>query len=191
MTGLFSHRDVRDGTEVSRRSLWSRIRGVLSGAPYDARAARLRSLSEVCVTLDGARAVVEGGWVQGTWFAPDADGRTVARKVRPGDTGRGGACLVGAVVRAAGGASPAAAVVTAGPAIDVLWDAWQESRGITGPGLAGRAAPPEVRAARVRDLTRWNDQRGRTREEVLALIDVATSRAIMAAMEPAPLVKTH
>ena len=53
-----------------------------------------------------------------------------------------------------------------------------------GPGVAGRAAAPAVRAARVRDLTRWNDRPGRTRDEVLALIDLASSRAIMEAMQP-------
>jgi hypothetical protein len=139
------------------------------------REARLRRLSGVSVLLDGARAIVEAGWVQGTWFT--------------GGGGGGGACLVGAVVHATGVNNRAEAVVAAGPAIDVLWDAWQETRGVTGPGLAGRAVAPEVRAARIRDLTRWNDQRGRTRDEVLALIDLASSRAIMAAMEPAPLVK--
>jgi len=36
--------------------------------------------------------------------------------------------------------------------------------------------------ARVRDLTRWNDQPGRTREEVLGLVDLAVSRAVMAAV---------
>jgi hypothetical protein len=66
----------------------------------------------------------------------------------------------------------------------MLWDAWQETRGMVGPGVAGRAAAPAVRAARVRDLTGWNDQPGRTRDEVLALIDLASSRAIMEAMNP-------
>jgi hypothetical protein len=145
--------------------------------------------------LDGARAVLETGWVQGTWFTTVQDGtgsgRTVAQPAPPGGTGVGGACLVGAVVRAAGGATTADAVLNAAPAIDVLWDAWQESRGVSGPGLAGRAAPPEIRAARVRDLTRWNDQRGRTRDEVLALIDLASSRAIMEAMQPPVLARAR
>ena len=194
MTGLFSQREVRDGIEVPRRSLWSRIRGL----PYDVRSARLRRLSEVTVLLDGARAIVEHGWVQGTWFTdaagpvarPDTAGP--AAEAGPDDGTPGvGACLVGAVVHATGATNRAEAVLAAGPALDVLWDAWQETRGVTGPGLAGRAAAPEIRAARVRDLTRWNDQRGRTRDEVLALIDLASSRAIMAAMEPAPLANTR
>ena len=59
-------------------------------------------------------------------------------------------------------------------------------REAAGPGVAGRATPDEVRAARVRDLARWNDETGRTRAEVLNLFDLATSRAIMVAVaEPA------
>jgi hypothetical protein len=38
---------------------------------------------------------------------------------------------------------------------------------------------PEVRLARVRTLTQWNDQAERTREEVLALVDRAISATIM------------
>jgi hypothetical protein len=36
--------------------------------------------------------------------------------------------------------------------------------------------------ARVRDLTRWNDQPGRTREQVLGLVDLAAGHAVMGAM---------
>jgi hypothetical protein len=40
---------------------------------------------------------------------------------------------------------------------------------------------------RIRGLARWNDRPGRTRDEVLAVLDDASSRVIMAAMrEPAP-----
>jgi hypothetical protein len=38
----------------------------------------------------------------------------------------------------------------------------------------------------VRDLTRWNDHPGRTRAEVLDLIELAVSRTIMTAMSPTP-----
>ena len=92
------------------------------------------------------------------------------------------ACLVGAVVYAAQQRGSGDQLVKAGPALDYLWDAWQESRGLGGTGVAGRAAPRELRMARVRDLTRWNDQPGRTREEVLGLVDLAASRAVMAAV---------
>jgi hypothetical protein len=49
---------------------------------------------------------------------------------------------------------------------------------------------PEVRLARVRMLTRWNDRAGRTQEEVLAVVDRAISATIMALVSaprpPAP-----
>jgi hypothetical protein len=66
--------------------------------------------------------------------------------------------------------------------VDVMWDALQELRGLGGSGVAGRAAAPAVRAARIHDLTRWNDQRDRSRSDVLGLLDLAASRTIMAAM---------
>jgi hypothetical protein len=34
----------------------------------------------------------------------------------------------------------------------------------------------------VRDLTRWNDQPGRTQSEVLSLLDLAVSRVILTGM---------
>jgi hypothetical protein len=49
---------------------------------------------------------------------------------------------------------------------------------------------PEVRLARVRMLTQWNDQAGRTQEEVLTVVDRAISATIMdlvsAPRPPAP-----
>ena len=41
------------------------------------------------------------------------------------------------------------------------------------------ARSPEVRLARVRTLTQWNDQSGRTGAEVLAVVDRAISATIM------------
>jgi hypothetical protein len=63
-----------------------------------------------------------------------------------------------------------------------VWDALQESRGWRGPGVASRAAPRELRLARIRDVARWNDQPGRTRDDALAMLDLAVSRVIMTAM---------
>jgi hypothetical protein len=78
-------------------------------------------------------------------------------------------------------------VIQTGPALDYVWDALQETRGRGGLGVAGRAAPREVRLARMRDITHWNDQSCRTRDEVLAVLDLAVSRVIMSAMaQPAP-----
>jgi hypothetical protein len=191
-TGLFQENSfgvVRSG----RRWLRSALRRLSVLSPDDAgdtRSARLNRLYEVCAVLDGARTLLEHGWVQDRWFVRQRAPRTGSGRSTAVDVGTAdvtAACLVGAVVHAAGQRHSTTDPLAAAPALDVLWDAWQESRGQgDGPGVAGRAAPREVRMARVRDLTRWNDQPGRTRDDVLGLLDVATSRAIMAAMsEPA------
>jgi hypothetical protein len=182
--------------EVSRRKPWQRVARLVRGRhqPYDSVAARLRQLDEVLEVLATARSVVEDGWVQDAWFAvrpgsqpapaPPA-ARVSSSLSSPDRDDLAGACLVGAVVHAVRlrhPGDPRAEVDGVGPAIDVLWDALQESRGLGSRGVAGRVAPPAVRAARVRDLTRWNDQRGRSRGDVLDLLDLAASRTVMAAM---------
>lgn len=174
--GTFGH----DRTPRWWRSLRSAFGRLLvpAGPPVN-RSARL---GDVCAVLDGARTLIERGWVQDRWLVTPAPAvRRATVTGTPPDVS--GACLVGAVVHAAQRHHASAAAIHAAPALDVLWDAWQETRGFDGPGLAGWAAPREVRAARVRDLTRWNDQPDRTRDDVLRLLDLATSRAIMEAME--------
>ena len=182
--------------EVSRRKPWQRVARLVRGRhqPYDSVAARLRQLDEVLEVLATARSVIEEGWVQDAWFAvrprsqpaPAPPAARVSSSLSyPDRDDLAGACLVGAVVHAVRLRHPGdarAEVDGVGPAIDVLWDALQESRGLGSRGVAGRVAPPAVRAVRVRDLTRWNDQRGRGRGEVLDLLDLAASRTIMAAM---------
>src|SRR3954447_16911971 len=182
--------------EVFRRKPWQRVARLVGGQhqPYDVVAARLRQLDEVLEVLATARSVVEDGWVQDAWFAvrPASQPAPAPPAVRvssslsyPARDDLAGACLVGAVVHAVRLRHPGdarAEVDGVGPAIDVLWDAWQESRGLGSRGVAARVAPPAVRAARVRDLTRWNDQRGRRRGDVLDLLDLAASRTVMAAM---------
>jgi hypothetical protein len=137
--------------------------------------------------LQDARAVIEQGWVQNRWVVsrgapPSLRQMLFGRPVGVDDVRA--ACLVGAVVHAVRQRGATNDFTAAGPALDLLWDAWQESRGLGGPGVAGLAAPPDLRTVRVRDLTRWNDQPGRTRAEVLGLLDAAASRAISAAVEP-------
>jgi hypothetical protein len=161
-------------------------------AREDGRYARLEQLGEVCAILQGARAVLERGWLQNAWFArsqqPDTAGQAAAPAAKPPTaTAVTAACLVGAVVHATCERRPGATPRDAGPTLDVLWDAWQETRGLAGPGVSGRAASPEVRLARVRDLTRWNDNPGRTRTEVIALLDLAASRAIMEGVTGPPV----
>ena len=97
-------------------------------------------------------------------------------------------CLVGAVALAARERNARADLtVDAGPTIDFAWHALQKHRGMGDSGVSCRAEPPELRLVRMRDLMRWNDQPGRTREEVLAVLDLGVSLAIMTAMrKPAP-----
>jgi len=147
--------------------------------PEDEDAARRARLGQACAVLEDARAVVADGWLQNRWYT------TVDGGASTGDPPEiTSACVVGAVVHATRAHDPTAGLMEAGLALDVLWDALQESRGLGGPGVAGRAVPAEIRRTRMRELTRWNDRPGRTREDVLDLLDLAVTRAIMAAMHP-------
>jgi hypothetical protein len=148
----------------------------------------LAQLNGQLAVLEGARAELEAGWVQGGWWSvTSADGD---RQLVTGDAGGSpahidGACLVGALAR--GGPY-------AGRAVDAVYDALWASRGQAAarpaPGGLPPVPAPEVRLARVRMLTRWNDQAERTQEEVLAVVDRATSATIMDLMSaprpPAP-----
>ena len=150
---------------------------------------RIAALEEIRTQLEAAHALIEKGWVQDAWFAVrDRQGRL--RPIGPFGFGllrRGdvaGACLVGAVVHATWTHRPGVDATAAAPALDMLWGSLQEIRGVTSPAPA--AVSRDVRAARVRDLTRWNDRPGRSRDEVLELLDVAVSRTILDAVETPP-----
>jgi hypothetical protein len=136
----------------------------------------LAQLNGQLAVLEGARAELEAGWVQGGWWSvTSADGD---RRPVTGDAGGrpvhiDGACLVGALAR--GGPY-------VGRAVDAVYDALWASRGQAAQAAPGGLPPvpaPEVRLARVRMLTRWNDQAERTQEEVLAVVDRAISATIM------------
>jgi hypothetical protein len=182
---------VRRG-RVSRRTPWQRIARWMRGQtqPYDVVAFRLRQFDEVLEVLAAARSIIEHGWVRDAWSAVRLRSQPAAARVSSSLTYLDrddlvGACLVGAVVHAVRQRHPGdgkAEVDGLGPVVDVIWDALQESRGLGGPGVAGRSAAPAIRVARIHDLTRWNDQRDRSRSDVLGLLDLATSRTIMAAM---------
>ena len=136
----------------------------------------LAQLNGQLAVLERARAELEAGWVQGGWWSvTSADGD---HRLATGDAGGSpahvdGACLVGALARA-GSSSP-----DVGRAVDAVYDALWTSRGQPGPGGLPPVPASEVRLARVRMLTRWNDQAERTREEVLAVVDRAISATIM------------
>jgi hypothetical protein len=135
----------------------------------------LAQLNGQLAVLEGARVQLEAGWVQGGWWlVTSADGD---RRLVTGDAGGtpahvDGSCLVGALARAGSSSD-------VGRAVDAVYDALWASRGQpTSAGLPP-VPSPEVRQARVRTLTQWNDRAGRTRAEVLALVDRAITATIM------------
>jgi len=156
--------------DVPQRRWWAR--------PKPARCHHDRP-AEILEVLQQARAIVEAGWLRNGWTAP--------RSVGPTGEGAVSACVVGAVAVAVRNRDPRAdlAVDTA-PAIAFVWDAV-----FAGPAghAVGRAAPRGVRLARMRELARWNDQRGRTRDDVVAVLDRAAARVVArvvdTAVEPA------
>lgn len=165
----FSWRDRRCARSVARRL-------------EQDRAVRAR-LDAARVVLAVAADVVADGWIQNAWFQvrDDTDAvRTVtAHNLGLIECGHVvSACLVGAVVHAAGGRYAAHDQVT-GDSIDLVWHAAFADGGRAGVGFS---PPPSIRSLRVLDLTRWNDRPGRCVDEVLELLDAADDRAIAQAV---------
>jgi hypothetical protein len=168
------------GTRLTRRQRRRHRRRL---AELDRRAAHLAGLHQVRAVLAAACEVLDTGWIRHSWFAyQDAQGRTRIATAhgahRLGDHPVTAACLVGAIVQAGGGPASGGpggglAAVRSQPvqrALDVTWHA------LHGGGPAepvGWCPPPPVRAAHVRDLTRWNDQPARTHDEVTGLLRAA------------------
>src|SRR5580765_5070354 len=162
-----------------RRRWWTYLRPVRD--PYPTAMERANA---VRADLELTREVLAGGWVQNSWFGGQPPAGPAAEAGTGQGTGAAAACLVGALaVAVKQRLNRPDLTVEGGPAVDVLWDAMHETRGIRGPAVAGRAAPPEVRMNRIRELVRWNDEPGRRREEVVGLVDVAISRVIMTAVQ--------
>src|SRR5690348_13943762 len=135
------------------------------------------------MVLEQARETVARGWVQDRWYTVPRrpqDGtirQLVAGDPSPREVHR--ACLAGAVALSVRQRNSRADIAAdGGPAIDYVWDAVQQTseRGLS--AVAGRAWPRDARLARIRDITRWNDTAGRTRDDVLAVLDIAISRVI-------------
>lgn len=143
--------------------------------------------AEILAVLQHARAIVEAGWVRNRWTVErPAPTRPAAPPAAVGDQHEpvAAACVVGAVALAVRARDPRADLaVTTGPALAHLWDAVHE--GVAGRPAAGRAAPHEVRVARMRELARWNDHPGRTRAEVVAALDRAAAGVVAATVDPA------
>jgi hypothetical protein len=135
--------------------------------------------AEVLAVLDAARDIVEAGWVQNRWTVSPAAGRTNA--AGDGTDGSVRACVVGAVALAVRARDPRADLaVDTGPALAYVWDEVFDGR------TAGRSAPHHVRIARMRELARWNDTGGRTRDDVVAVLDRAAARVVARVVQPAP-----
>jgi hypothetical protein len=143
-----------------------------------------RRHQDALAVLTATRGVVRRGWVQRTWYVMETPaGRRRARQrflpTRLDHSKVVEACLVGAVMHAAWLQSPRPE--RAFPAIDALWHTLFDP----GPPFAGDPvgpmSAPLVRAARVRDLTTWNDRDHRTKDDVIALLDRAAARVGAAA----------
>ena len=148
-----------------------RIRQRRRLAAADRRAARLAELHHIRGVVRDAESVIRAGWTQKTLYAC-VDERNRRRPADPWDGGFDEACLVGAVVHAAGGPDATQGQL-AQRTLDLIWHALY--RGPDRP--VGGCPPPGVRAARAVELARWNDRRGRTRSDVLALLSATAALA--------------
>ncbi|MET0189527.1 MAG: hypothetical protein ABW212_11045 [Pseudonocardia sediminis] len=168
-------------TTVDRRTARTRPGPAVPAAPSPSPpvAAPPSDNARIRVVLEAARAVVERGWLQNGWY--ETAPRPLWRKLLgplPTPDMLEGACLVAAVAVAGhSGGAFTQLDRDSGPAIDRVWDALRELRGRRAEETG--AVPPIVRRARMRELVRWNDTPGRTRDEVLGLLDRAISRTIL------------
>lgn len=152
----------------ARRTAWLRRRLEL----------QLVELGQLQELIGDARAVIDRGWVQHAWFAYMDDRGQVRRASSAAAMDVAGkplvgACLVGSVVYAAGGPH----AVHSQPvqrALDLVWHALAVQEGA--PVLWCPA--PDIRMARVRDLTGWNDAGERNAAEVSGLFLTAERVAI-------------
>jgi hypothetical protein len=154
----------------------------------DAELERVRQLEGARAVLEKARALIAEGWVQDAFYV--VRGRNgESRPVSPFGlllltrTDVVGACLVGAIAHASGSVDRRDRRGHAALAVDTLWHTLSEDSTYDRlPGVLADAVHPAARAARVRELARWNDEPTRTREDVLGLLDRAVSRTIMHAV---------
>src|SRR5215471_1820324 len=182
-----------DGSVARKPGWWRQAwRWLMPGPSAELAPAQL---NRQLTLLERARAELEAGWVQGGWWAvSSADGSPilVVGYAAAGDSPDRveGVCLVGALMHAGSRLPGAASEV--GRTVDAVYDAlWApcDQPGAPPSGWLPPVPPPDVRQARVRMLTQWNDRAGRTQAEVLAVVDRAISATIMDLMsvpQPAP-----
>jgi hypothetical protein len=166
--GLDDARPVARPGPPGRRGARQRRRAAEQADRAAAARAELHGIRDVLVE---ARALLGRGWVQGTWYAP----QPLAVVSAPAEGRAGGqpsACLVGAVVLAAGGRAAGRGQRTQ-RSLDLLWHTLHRA---TDPGPVRWCPAPALRTLQVQDLTRWNDTSGRSVEEVRALLDAAIGR---------------
>lgn len=147
---------------------------------------RQRVLADARALLERARELVSTGWVQDAFYVV-RDRQDRLRPVSPfgllmlSRSDVVGACLVGAVAHATAQVDRRVRRAPAALAVDTLWAELRE-RDERPPVDAVDHGHPAARAARVRELARWNDQPGRRRADVLDLLDRAVSRTILDAV---------
>jgi hypothetical protein len=174
-------RPVRTETPPRRApSLRDRLRRRSSGPAAPELAAeleRVHRLEGATALLERARALVADGWVQDSFYVVRArNGET--RPVSPfgllllSRSDVVGACLVGAVAHASSAVDRSERRGQAALAVDTLWQTLTDGADASDPH-------PGARAARVRELARWNDEPARSRDDVLGLLDRAVSRTIL------------
>ena len=168
-----------------RRADTKRRWGGLLPPRRDAELERLRQLEGAQAVLERARTLIAQGWVQDAFYI--VRGRNgESRPVSPFGlllltrTDVVGACLVGAVAHASGSVDRRERRGQAALAVDTLWHTLAEDPSYERlPTAPYDAVHPAARAARVRELARWNDEPARSRDEVLGLVDRALSRTIL------------
>ena len=159
-----------------RRYERKRLRRAL--AEHDRHAARIAELDHMSAVLDRAADLVADGWVQHVWFAcADQSGRrrlisAYNLHVLTGATVTG-ACLVGAIVHAAGGPK-AAHTQLVQRTLDLTWHTLYRA----GDEPVHWCPAPSMRAVQLRDLTRWNDDPGRTATDVTTLLGATRDAAV-------------
>ena len=142
----------------------------------DALSARLAELHAIRALLEQTDEVVNAGWVQGAWFT--VAGASGERAVTAYDLNLAmdrpvtGACLVGAVVQAAGGPARVRSQLVQ-RTLDLTWHALRED-----PDRPVHWCPgPRVRMMQVLELTHWNDAPERTQADVADLLQAARQTA--------------
>jgi hypothetical protein len=166
---------------------WLRVPDYGPEAPEQAREQWLRQLTRTRDLLEQARDVVDrGGWTGGgAWFTVrEVDGRVRKASLAESFALRSpaapvaGACLVAIMIRLAEDPDRVPAVDDVWHAVDELHEAMHETLGHDA-AAPGRAYAVAQRRAHLRSLTAWNDEPGRTSEQVLDLFDRAIARTII------------